>query len=51
MSSQSDESQGILLNADIIIYELPRTDPDYDITVVAQKYFELAESYTINKPN
>jgi hypothetical protein len=51
MSNPIDKAQGILLNADIIIYEVPRTDPDYDITVVAQKYFELAESYTINKPN
>jgi hypothetical protein len=47
MSSQSEEVQGILLNADMINYEV-KSRPDYDITDVAKRYFDLAESY-INK--
>ena len=45
MPGQIDKVQGILLNADITMGS--RTDPDYDITAVARKYFELAESYTL----
>jgi hypothetical protein len=45
MSGQIDKVQGILLNADMIMRS--RTDPDYDITAVANKYFALAESYTL----
>jgi hypothetical protein len=39
---QSDRIQGILLDTDVINYE-SRTKPDYEITVVAERYFELAE--------
>ena len=45
MSGQIDKVQDILLNANMIMTS--RTDTDYDITAVAKKYFELAESYTL----
>jgi hypothetical protein len=45
MSGQIDKVQSILLNADMIMRS--RTDPNYDIIAVAEKYFELAESYTL----